>query len=337
MRKSESTLGAAGIGLIAIIAIIWKGIKYLAILLGIIAVIAALVVLVQALIELIYFHSKRFISLKEQLEQNTIECNELNNHIQELKTNFEDYSSNDYGKAQYSDNSAYNYKRPKFNQVHNNTKKEYQCSLSVCKNAQTQPFKYLCKYFAIPADENTLNKFEAMLNNFSAAEEGKQILLKEREEIISNNKNHIPFTIRKYRLNKFFEKLGYFPIDISNSHFPKYSFKYVSAGGNSGMTCDIILDLDNLERFVSYLYTQVQLTKTMKYQRALMTDKLRTEIKERDNYTCQKCGISLEKEPHLLLEIDHIIPISKNGTTTLDNLQTLCWRCNRQKSNKIER
>lgn len=62
---------------------------------------------------------------------------------------------------------------------------------------------------------------------------------------------------------------------------------------------------------------------------------LKNEIKQRDNYTCQIFGLSVKEEPNLLLEIDHIIPLSKNGITSEDNLQTLCWRCNRSKSNKI--
>ena len=40
------------------------------------------------------------------------------------------------------------------------------------------------------------------------------------------------------------------------------------------------------------------------------------------------------EEPNLLLEVDHIVPVSKGGKTEADNLQTLCWRCNRSKSNK---
>ena len=63
----------------------------------------------------------------------------------------------------------------------------------------------------------------------------------------------------------------------------------------------------------------------------------RGHIMRRDNYTCQKCGLSIKDEPNLLLEIDHIIPLSKNGLTTEDNLQTLCWRCNRTKGSKIEK
>ena len=60
-----------------------------------------------------------------------------------------------------------------------------------------------------------------------------------------------------------------------------------------------------------------------------------TMLKNRDNFTCCMCGNSTHSEPNLLLEIDHIIPISKGGYTVEENLQTLCWKCNRSKSNKI--
>ena len=62
---------------------------------------------------------------------------------------------------------------------------------------------------------------------------------------------------------------------------------------------------------------------------------LREFILERDNYTCQCCGNSIKKEPNLLLEVDHIKPVSKGGASIPGNLQTLCWKCNRSKSNKI--
>lgn len=72
-----------------------------------------------------------------------------------------------------------------------------------------------------------------------------------------------------------------------------------------------------------------------KEQRRLMTKKLRESIKKRDNYTCCNCRNSVYAEPNLLLEIDHIIPVSKGGCTEEKNLQTLCWKCNRSKSNNI--
>ena len=67
-----------------------------------------------------------------------------------------------------------------------------------------------------------------------------------------------------------------------------------------------------------------------------MTSNLREKIKIRDSYTCQKCTLSTKTERNLLLEIDHIIPLSKGGITSENNLQTLCWKCNRSKGAKIE-
>ncbi len=50
---------------------------------------------------------------------------------------------------------------------------------------------------------------------------------------------------------------------------------------------------------------------------------------ERDNYTCLYCN---KKGGNL--EVDHIIPLSKNGTNELENLVTSCRTCNRQKRDK---
>jgi len=50
----------------------------------------------------------------------------------------------------------------------------------------------------------------------------------------------------------------------------------------------------------------------------------------RDGHCCQKCG------SHADLEIDHIHPVSKGGTSEDENLQVLCGPCNRRKSDKIE-
>lgn len=66
----------------------------------------------------------------------------------------------------------------------------------------------------------------------------------------------------------------------------------------------------------------------------------KNEVFDRDNYTCQICGISkgfLDSlcdglGDYLLLEADHIQSVSQGGTgRDIDNLQCLCWRCNRKK------
>ena len=59
---------------------------------------------------------------------------------------------------------------------------------------------------------------------------------------------------------------------------------------------------------------------------------LRYKVLKRDNFKCCACGASPAKDPTVELHIDHIIPWSKSGETTLENLQTLCSRCNIGKS-----
>ena len=60
---------------------------------------------------------------------------------------------------------------------------------------------------------------------------------------------------------------------------------------------------------------------------------MRFDIFKRDNFRC-KCGRSPAKDPAVVLHIDHIIPVSKGGKTTMENLQTLCSECNSGKGTK---
>ena len=192
----------------------------------------------------------------------------------------------------------------------------------------------MCKYFNIPIEEETLVFFESMLNDFISIKEGKEFVKNKLQLVMSNVKNNLPFLIRNFGKTRFIEELGYEPIDMREVYIPTYSFVYISAGGNKRISCDIVLDINNLNNFIKYLSASIKWNKSVKKQRALMTPKLREEIKQRDEYTCQHCGNSISKEPNLLLEIDHIKPLSKGGLTTSDNLQTLCWKCNRSKGNK---
>lgn len=49
----------------------------------------------------------------------------------------------------------------------------------------------------------------------------------------------------------------------------------------------------------------------------------------RDNYTCQYCGIFLERKNRT---VDHIIPKSKGGTNLKENLVACCIDCNQLKA-----
>lgn len=59
--------------------------------------------------------------------------------------------------------------------------------------------------------------------------------------------------------------------------------------------------------------------------KAAISPALRKAVMERDAYRCQECGSWMD------LECDHVIPESKGGPTTLDNLRALCQPCNGRK------
>lgn len=293
-----------------------------------------LIVLAYKIYETSYFNGEKFQAIKSRIQNHIQECNELNQHIEELKSTALVVNRTDYGTAEYYDRSKWKVKRSAL-KSQQYAPYIYDCSRTVCDNARKQPFKYICKYFGVKADEETLEKFETMLNNFSAVEDGKEALKAERENIMGSISGEIPALIKRFSSKKLEANLGFEPVDFSTLYFPKYIFKYVSSGGNTSTEYDIVMDIENLNRFVVFLSEKIKFKKSAAGQRALMTSKLRQHIKERDHFTCQKCGASLEQEPHLLLEIDHIVPVSKGGMTTEDNLQTLCWRCNRSKGSKM--
>lgn len=60
--------------------------------------------------------------------------------------------------------------------------------------------------------------------------------------------------------------------------------------------------------------------------------KIKVRVVRRDNYTCQHCG------KHLLdneVEFDHIIPLSKGGSSEEHNIRLMCFKCNRDKRQKV--
>lgn len=56
------------------------------------------------------------------------------------------------------------------------------------------------------------------------------------------------------------------------------------------------------------------------------------DMKREYNFRCRICFL---KEPKIKLTIDHIVPISKGGLNTIDNIQPLCVSCNSKKGNTI--
>jgi len=63
-----------------------------------------------------------------------------------------------------------------------------------------------------------------------------------------------------------------------------------------------------------------------------ISDAIQQQVRKRALELCEYCHAS-ETWQYVLFTVDHVIPLSKNGQDTIDNLALACFHCNRKKSN----
>jgi hypothetical protein len=282
-----------------------------------------------------YFASPEFIQHKAELASVVQEFNEMSAYVRQIrasgkfKIGASDTGSNAH-LASFQNTSAYNYQRDR-NVADYASKNVHNASLQVVRGAKADPIKYLMKYFGIAATEERLSTVEALGESISRIENALANL-KKREVSISKAINPPAFILKHY-LRQFREQIGISLPEITVP-YPKYVFQYVSAGGNSSQVTQIELNAQTIDALINVLDSKIKYKKSAAGQRSLMTARFREYIKSRDLYSCRYCKVSIRDEEHLLLEVDHIHPVSKGGLSIESNLQTLCWKCNRTKSNK---
>lgn len=77
----------------------------------------------------------------------------------------------------------------------------------------------------------------------------------------------------------------------------------------------------------------IRLVMYVKIPRRLLTLPLtRRNVLKRDNYTCQYCG---QRPENSELTLDHIVPRSRGGGHTWENLVAACAPCNRRKGDNL--
>lgn len=67
-------------------------------------------------------------------------------------------------------------------------------------------------------------------------------------------------------------------------------------------------------------------------KRKPLSSSTRFEVFKRDSFTCQYCG---RKAPEIILNVDHIEPVSKGGPASTFNLITSCQECNGGKGARL--
>ena len=263
-----------------------------------------------------YFAGPDFLAHKERSRAVVADHNDVSRYASEIRANgsFEIGASETGAYAHlatFESTGHRNYQRDR-HVANYGDPNEHNCSLQVVRNASADPLKYLMKYFGIRPDEATLADVENVSETIARLQDAVDNL-RQREASITRSISPPAFILQHYK-DEFIKRVGVElpPIRIP---YPVYTFKYVSPGGNSAEQTVVTLDTPTLDALIETLGEKIRFRRSAAGQRALMTTRLRELIKERDGHTCQNpaCRMSLALQSHLLLEVDHIIPVSRGG------------------------
>ena len=280
-----------------------------------------------------YYNSPSFFKIKEMCEVLMSTQREFNEYIIEKVESVSRLFGTRVVRNETINDDEYQYIRPYKKTI---TPFTAEVSATVFSSAENSPLEYVIKNF-YPNKKmypEQIQKLHLLLEELATLRDAKSIIDNYKKEY-QKYLGDVPSYVMDYDEAGFYSRLGFANID-EDVLVVEYKFSYTSGGGMAKRSFTIPMTEETIVELIRSLEGKLTASAFTKEQRALMTNKLRESIKARDNFTCCNCRNSTHIEPNLLLEIDHIIPVSKGGCTVESNLQTLCWKCNRSKSNKIE-
>lgn len=280
-----------------------------------------------------YYESDDFAKIKETCEGLMSTQREFNEYINEKIEVVSHLFGTRIVRDETVNEDTYDYIRPYKKTI---TPFTAEVSAAVFASAENNPLDYVVKNFYPNKQKypEQIQKLQLFIEELETLKEAKQIIENYKAEYQQYLKD-VPDYVMLNDEAGFYSRLGFANIDESVLTV-EYRFSYTSGGGKAQRSFPVPMTEDTIVELINALESKLTASYFAKEQRTLMTKKLREFIKERDHFTCCSCGNSTNAEPNLLLEIDHIIPVSKGGYTVEENLQTLCWKCNRAKSNKIQ-
>lgn len=279
-----------------------------------------------------YYASDDFAKIKDTCESLNLSRREFNEYIDEKAQSISKLFGTRIVRNETKHEDTYNYIRAYKKSI---TPFTAEVSSSVFGSAENNPINYIIKYFYPNKSQykEQIQKLKILIEELETLKEAKVIIdnyKKDYEQYIKD----VPDYVLENDEDGFYSRLGLAVIDEAVLNV-EYKFTYTSDGGMAQRSFTVPMSEENIIELINALESKLSMEALAKEQRAMMTAKLRMYIKERDNFTCCQCGNSTLAEPNLLLEVDHIIPIAKGGLTVEDNLQTLCWKCNRSKGAKL--
>lgn len=279
-----------------------------------------------------YYESENFLKIKETCGALMSSQREFNEYIEEKIQSIAHLFGTRAVRNETINKDEYNYIRPYKKTI---TPFTAEVSATVFASAENNPMEYIAKYFYPNKSRypEQIQKLYQLVEELETLRDAKQIIENYKVEYQQYLGNVPAFIMEKDEAG-FYGRLGFATIDESVLTV-EYKFAYTSNGGLAQRSFTVPMTEETIAELIQVLESKLTASAFAKEQRTLMTKKLREHIKSRDHFTCRICGNSTAIEPNLLLEIDHIIPVAKGGRTVEENLQTLCWKCNRAKSDKI--
>lgn len=279
-----------------------------------------------------YYASPDFQKIKETCEVLMSSQRDFNEYINEKVQSISELFGTRVVRNETVNEDEYNYIRPYKKTI---TPFTAEVSATVFASAENNPLDYIVKNFYPnkSAYPDQIQKLYHLVEELQTLREAKQIIENYKADY-QQYLGDVPAYVMENDEAGFYSRLGFANIDESVLTV-EYKFAYTSGGGMAQRSFTVPMTEETIAELIKTLESKLTASAFAKEQRTMMTKKLREAIKTRDDFTCCNCGNSTHKEPNLLLEIDHIIPVSKGGRTEEANLQTLCWKCNRTKSNKI--
>lgn len=281
---------------------------------------------------IIYYNSPEFANIKSTCAALIDSQKEFNEYIRQKADSIATLFGTKVVRNETVNDDKYNYIRPYKKSV---TPFTAEVSAAVFASAENNPMEYIVKYFYPNKSQypKQIEKLQLLIEELETLREAK-VIIENYKVDYQKYLTEVPSFVMENDESGFYSKLGF--ADINEDILTvEYKFSYTSNGGIVQRSFTVPMTEDTIIELINTLQGKLTQSAFAKKQRTLMTSRLRQKIKERDNFTCVECGNSIYKEPNLLLEVDHIIPIAKGGPTEESNLQTLCWKCNRQKGSNL--
>ena len=176
-----------------------------------------------------------------------------------------------------------------------------------------------------------LEYFKNNMNLLEINSEYLKLYTEECDQIYENNITTWKYGIqKKSELRLFIKNKLNPPTSISLT----VSSEYTSPKGRNRYFDKKTFYTSNIKEAINIADKRLYTEKKTKEERAKMTDSLRYDVMKRDGFRCVICGASAQDG--IKLHVDHIKPVSKGGKTEINNLRTLCERCNLGKSAKYD-